>query len=282
MKTTLAALVVTLAMFGGAFAQENLTSAQAEKLVTGKKGTVALNQLKALSPEVAAVLARYDEELSLDGLETLSPEAAAALAKHKASARFGTADISLDGLTQLAPDTAAALATHQGALALKSLRTLDSLPLAQKLARQWGELQLNGLTTLTPEIAVVLATNEGVLVDRTRPGVEQRRADHAASVLRFDSLTAIAPASAGALAKQKGVLVLNGLTGLAPDTAAALAKHEGTLVLNGLTTLSVECAKDLAHCPSALVLKGLTVLPPEARTALYAHPNIRLPEAFQK
>jgi hypothetical protein len=139
--------------------------------------------------------------------------------------------------------------------------------------------------------------------DRTRPGVVQRRADLAASVLRFDSLTTLDARTAEALAKQKGVLVLNGLTSLAPDTAAALSKHEGTLVLNGLLELPPDIANALAPCPSALVLKadpafagrrdgdrqtpgalyltGLSSLPAESRAALREHPEIRLPETLQ-
>ena len=297
------------ALLAGAFfcaalpvsAQESLTPEQAEKLIAGRRGRLPLDQLKSLLPEVAAVLARCEGELLLNGLATLSPEAAAALAHHAPAANFGVADLSLNGLTRIAPETAAALAAHQGAVALKGLQVLDSPPLAQKLARQWGELQLNGLTTLTPEIAAILATNEGVLADRTRPGVIQRRADLAAAVLRFDSLTTLDARTAEALAKPKGVLVLNGLTSLAPETAAALSKHEGTLVLNGLLELPPDIANALAPCPSALVLRAVTQLSPaaataivkhqgplyltglislsaEARAVLREHPEIRLPE----
>jgi len=259
-KLALAALLLTFAFIGGAFAQESLTPEQAVKLIAGRKGggPLKLNELKSLSPEVATVLAGYEGELSLNGLETLSPEVAAALARHPASARFAIADISLNGLTRLTPETAAALAAHQGAVALKGLQALDSLPLAQKLARQWGELELNGLTTLTPEIAAILATNEGVLVDRTRPGVELHRADHAPSVLRLDNLPTLDASTAQALAKQKGILVLNGLTALAPAAATALVKHQGRLYLTGLTSLS--------H---------------ESRAALRGHPEIVLPEALR-
>jgi hypothetical protein len=66
--------------------------------------------------------------------------------------QFGYADLRLNGLKTISPEAAEALAAHQGKVLLYSLEKLDSIPLAQKLARQWGELRL-GLTELSAPIA---------------------------------------------------------------------------------------------------------------------------------
>jgi hypothetical protein len=234
--------------------------------------------LTALPTEVAEVLVEHEGALSFNGLTELSPETAAALAKHAPSKSFGSADLRLNGLKTLSPKTAEALAAHQGKVLLYSLEKLDSIPLAQKLARQWGELRL-GITELSPPIAAELAKHRGNEEDKTRPGVIARRADGAASVLRIDNITSLTPETAEALAAHEGVLVLNDLTSLPPAVAASLAKRTGNrktkrpgiLVLNGLETLSTESATALAAFTGELVLKGLTGLTPETAAALAKH-----------
>jgi len=233
-------------------------------------GFVSFDALTSLSPEVAEVLVAFEGQLSFKGLTELSPETAAALAKHKPVGGFGYADLRLNGLKSISAAAAEALATHQGKVLLYGLEKLDSMPLAKKLAAQWGELRL-GITDLSPEIAAELAKNAGVAEDKTRPGVIHRRADRAPSVLRLDNLRSLSPETAEALSKHSGVLVLNGLVSLDPPLATSLAKRTGTLVLNGLPSLSTEAAVALAEFSGELVLKGITELPPDAAAALAKH-----------
>jgi hypothetical protein len=268
------------------FAQETctlttLTVEQAREIAASKPklsyelyGTfVSFDGLTTLSPEVAEVLITIKHPLSFNGLTDLSPETAAALAKqtrlpHSGAieGKTGHADLRLNGITRLSPAAAEALAAHQGKLLLHSLETLDSLPLAQKFAREPGELRL-GLTMLSPAIAAELAKNRGENISRF------------ASILRLDNIERLSPEAAEALAAHEGVLVLNGLTTLEPAVAAALAERvgnrqhgsTGTLILNGLTLISAESATALAKFPGELVLKGITDLTPEAAAALAAH-----------
>lgn len=238
----------------------------------------SLDALTSLSPEVAEVIVKPERALSLNGLTDLSPELAAVLAKHPPSKTFASADLRLHGIKSLTPQAAEALAAHQGKILFHHLEVLDSVPLAQKIARQWGEIRL-GLKTLTPEIAAELSKHRGDEEDRTRPGVVFRRNDGAASVLRLDELESLSLGTAEALAAHEGVLVLNGLTSLPPDVAAALAKRTGNsktmrpgiLVLNGLGSLSTESAAALAAFSGELVLKALAKITPETAAALARH-----------
>jgi hypothetical protein len=251
-------------------------------------GFGSFDALTTLTPEVAEVLVSYDGALSLNGITELSPETAAVLAQHPPMKQFGYADLRLNGLKTLSPRAAEALAAHQGKVLLYSLEKLVSIPLAQKLARQWGELRL-GITELSPPIAAELAKHRGTDEDKTRPGVIFRRQDGAASVLRIDNLSSLSPETAEALAAHEGVLVLNGLTSLPPAIAASLAKRTGnsnavrsngssltakrtgTLVLNGLETLSIESATALSAFTGELVLKAINELPPDTAAALANH-----------
>jgi hypothetical protein len=274
-----------------AFAQDSskltsLTVEQARAVMVKKPGMVhsidggfaSFDALTTLTPEVAEVLVKHEGALSFNGLTEISPETAAVLAKHAPSKAFGYADLRLNGLKTLSPMAAEALATHQGKVLLHSLEKLDSVPLAQKLARQWGELRL-GVQDLSPQIAAELAKHRGTEEDKTRPGVTFRRQDGAASVLRIDNITSLSPETAEALAAHEGVLVLNDLTSLPPAVAASLAKRvgnsktkrTGTLVLNGLETLSTESATALAAFTGELVLKAIAELTPETAAALAQH-----------
>jgi hypothetical protein len=253
-------------------------------------GFASFDALTTLTPEVAEVLVKYEGALSLNSLTELSPETAAVLAMHPPSKVFGQADLRLNGLRTLSPQAAEALAAHPGKVLLYSLEKLDSLPLAQKLARQWGELRL-GITDLSVPIAAELAKHRGTEEDKTRPGVIFPRQDGAASVLRLDNIGSLTPDVAEVLANHEGVLVLNGLSTLPPAVATALAKRvgnsnavrangssvtstrTGTLVLNGLENLSTESAKALAAFRGELVLKAIAELTLETAVALSVHPG---------
>jgi len=259
--------------------QARAVMAKQPNAVSSIDGSFAnFDALTALTPEAAEVLVKHEGALSFNGLTELSTETAATLAKHAPSKSFGYADLRLNGLKTISAKAGEALATHQGKVLLYSLEKLDSLPLAQKLARQWGELRL-GPTNLSVPIIAELAKHRGTEEDKTRPGVIFRRQDGAASVLRLDNITSLAPETADALAAHEGVLVLNDLTSLPPDVAASLAKRTGnnktkrtgTLVLNGLETLSSESATALAAFTGELVLKGITELAPDTAAALAKH-----------
>jgi hypothetical protein len=245
-----------------------------------------LNSVTALSVEAAETLAKARRPLSLNGLTALSPAVAAALAKHEPIAIFGAGDLRLNGLKALSPQAAEALAAHQGMVLLHGLEKLDSVPLAQKLARQWGELRL-GLTELSPRIAAELAKHRGA--DKTEGKKPFKaaanpfgRQDRAASILRLDNLESLSPETAEALAAHEGVLVLNGLTSVDAAVATALAKRignsrrpdrpaTGALVLNGLPSISTDAAAALAAFPGEIVLKAITKLSPETAVALAKH-----------
>lgn len=246
-----------------------LTVEQAGVLVA-KKGRLNLPGLTALSAEAAAVLARHEGELDLSGLAELSREAAAELSKHAAVPWHARPDLYLDGIRHLSVEAAEALAAHKGCVSLHGLESLNSLPLAKKIAAQWGEVRL-AVTTLTPEVAAELARSRGVSEDRSRPGVVIRRGDKSASILRFDRLTSLSKEVAQVLAGADGVLVLNGLESLEADIAEQLALRKGTLVLNGIKELSVETATALSVFPGELVLKALQSLPPGGAAALAGH-----------
>jgi len=263
-----------------------LTVEQAREVVAKKPRMVnglyggfwSFDALTALTPDVAEVLVPLEGAISFNALTDLDPKTAAVLAKHRPATQFGFADLRLNGIKALSPEAAKALAAHEGKVLLHNLERLDSVPLAQKLARQWGELRL-GIRELSPEIAAELAKHRGNEEDLTRPGVVQRRRDGAASVLRLDNIESLSPATAEALSAHEGVLVLNGLTSLDPVVAAALAKRVGnrktnrvgTLVLNGLPAISTEAAVALAAFSGEIVLKAVTKISPETAAALAKH-----------
>lgn len=262
-----------------------LTPEKAREIVAGTLPTktdlsgifVRFDALTTITADVAAVLAEVKQPLSFNGLTEISPEAATALARHPPNPQLGSAHLRLNGIKRLSPEAAAALATHEGKLLLYSLERLDSIPLAQKLARDLGEIRL-GLSELSPQIAAELCKHRGTH-DPKRPGL--RRWDGAASILRLDNIERLSPETAEALAAHEGLLVLNGLTSLDPQVAASLAKRTGnsehkrdginrtgTLVLNGLSSISTETAVALAAFKGDLVLKGIRELSPEAAAAL--------------
>ena len=92
-----------------------------------------------LTPELAAELAKYRGRLSIAGLQELSPQSAASLVPY----RGPRLELSGPATDRLSPETAAALAKFPGTLDMP-LRVLDSVPLAEKFARQSSRV-LDGL-----------------------------------------------------------------------------------------------------------------------------------------
>jgi hypothetical protein len=240
--------------------------------------SLSLSSFAELSPSAPSWgLLKKVRRLSLNGLTELSPEVAAALALHPPVLMFGRADLRLNGLKKLSPQAAEALARHEGMVQFYGLEELDSVPLAQKLARQWGELRL-GIKHLSPEVAAELAKHRGFEIHFSRLNYFGRN-DNAVSILRLDNIESLSSAAAEALSAHEGVLVLNGLTTLDPPVAAALAKRTGnaktnrpgTLVLNGLPAISPEAAAALAAFSGEIVLKRVTEITPETAAALAKH-----------
>ena len=124
-------------------------------------GTIYLEGLTTITPEVAAALARRKGRLCL-GLTTISPEVAKALVKHRGH-------LCLD-VTTLPPAIAKAFplavaevfTKHLGDMDFIGLRTI-SLDVAKALAKYEGKMYLVVLNTLTPNVAGALAKHRGGL-----------------------------------------------------------------------------------------------------------------------
>ncbi len=154
-------------------------SPAAAEAIVKLRGHLVLTSLAELdSVALAEKLAARPGALSFPYLTTISPEIAAALAKSERS-------LTLAGLTDVSTDVQEKLAGTVGGLSLPNLTSLDSLPLAKKLAAsvvllpelkklsaEQAELLLGArfqgsfsggiywsLAAVTPEVANVLAAN---------------------------------------------------------------------------------------------------------------------------
>jgi hypothetical protein len=148
--------------------------------------------LPKLSPEKAALLARYRVDLNLDRLTHLTDEAAAELGAH-------VGKLSLNGLYDLSPRAAKGLAQRQGhwKLSLDGLRKIG-VKAAGNLAKHPGKLTLNGLVELPDSIAEQLVDHEGwaielngltVLTDSVATILASRRAPWRLSLMGLKSLS---------------------------------------------------------------------------------------------
>jgi len=253
---------------------QNVDPAQARKLTVEqanellkRPNSLRLN-VAELSPEAAAVLARYKGDLRFDALTTLVPEAAAALATREGaldlfrltslspavakalSAAKGPLILSavkelpteaaealsahagqlLLGVTELSDDAAAALAKHTGEIQVSSLKSLTSLALATRLGQQ--EYVFLGAAKLTPEIARALCP----------PGNREKFKNH--------------------------VQFISGLTELPADVAAAIMAGRSHPSLNSLESISDEAAATWAGPFANIRLFGLKTLTPAAGASL--------------
>ncbi len=96
--------------------------------ITRLRGHLILTSLTELdSVPLAAKLASRPGALSFPALKFISPEVAEALAKNERS-------LTLAGLTEVSGEVQAKLASTAGALSLPNLKSLNSLPLAEKIA----------------------------------------------------------------------------------------------------------------------------------------------------
>jgi hypothetical protein len=226
-------------------------------------GALYLNSLSKLSDAAAASLAKHKGNLTLDtDVLTESTDAVcASLAKHEQNISFvwyefqelprnpGSGFIDLLKMvaasaaseyqtlgfpcTELSDPMAQALAEVEAPLNLFSLETLESVPLARKLASQ-DSVELMALTVLSPELALDLAFCQGAL----HLGADESSWDDA-------NLQELSPVAAENLARHSGELVL-GISSISPASAETLALHTGSLTLVGLSELSAESAAALA------------------------------------
>ncbi|MFM7138130.1 MAG: hypothetical protein ACKO1M_13840 [Planctomycetota bacterium] len=252
---------------------------------------VELPAVGVVSPDAAAALSRCTALVALPHLRELSTDSARALSAHEGIG------LVLGGLATLPPDAAAALAktkSMQGLL-LPDLESLDSEPLARRLARQ-DNVFLPKVTAVSVPIATALRGNEGgalVLpsLAKVPPDLARQLADagyywltlggpdtltpEAAAILADHSgqltLTGRLPfsaAAAGKLAAHDGLLSLPHLPELPADVARALEDHEGSLELGGVTRLTAESAAALAAHAGGVILPAVETLTPEVATAL--------------
>lgn len=247
--------------------------------------------VEGLEPDAAAAIARSNALLVFPHLRGLSPEAARRLASHEGIG------IVLGGLAELPADVAGALAETKSiqGLLLPDLKSLDSEPLARRLARQdhvflpqvtaiepriaaslrdneGGELALPGLERLTPEVARQLV---GAGYYWLRLGGAEHLSVEAAAVLArhngqltFPGPVPFPAAAAAELARHANVISLPRVAHLPADVAKALAPHEGSLILGGLTDLRAETASLLVEHAGAIHLPAVRRLTPEVATTL--------------
>lgn len=253
---------------------KELTLRMARELAKLQVGCLILDGVEALSPDVAAALARCRAEgLHLNGLTNLSFQAATALATmgKKASLQFG--------VVQLTPDVAWALARCP----TRSLKFTRLMDISQKeiealtlpLHYRYESLSLPALSRFSPGVAVRLARCS--VWDGSLPRLTSLTPRDAialgkckAGCLTLTGLTMLEPEVAAGLATVRGVLNLDGLLTLTPTVAEQLArKQTGSLELNGITTLVPQAAEALAKSRiPRLSLNGLTELDPESAEAL--------------
>ena len=175
-----------------------------------------------LTPELAAELAKYRGRLSIDGLQELSPQSAAALVPFRGT----RLELSGPATDKLSPETAAALAKFPGTLDMP-LRVLDSVPLAEKFARQ-SSRTLDGLEFISAEAIPAYIKYNGFFTLRQLPVLDSpalaARLIQDSSGQVLPSLRTITPAAAEVLVTSPNAIYL-GLSALDdPAVARALTK----------------------------------------------------------
>ena len=253
---------------------QNVDPAQARKLTVEqanellkRPNSLRLN-VAELSPEAAAVLARYKGDIRFDALTTLVPEAAAALAT-----REGALDLSR--LTSLSPAVAKALSAAKGPLNLSSVKELPA-EAAEAISAHTGQLSL-GVTELSDDAAAALAKHTGEiqvsslksltsLALATRLG-QQEYVSLGAARLTPEIARALCPP--GNREKFKNHVQFNsGLTELPADVAAAIMAGRSHPSLNSLESISDEAAATWAGPFANIRLFGLKTLTPAAGASL--------------
>ena len=222
-----------------------------------------------LSPEVAAVLAKYKGELRFEVLMTLSPEAAAALATREGQ-------IDLPKLAELSPAVAKALSATKSALNLPSIKDLPK-NVAEAVAPHTGLLLL-GVTELSDDVAAALANRKGELRLPSLKLLTSLKLAERLGQQEFvflDSVTKLTPEIAKVLCPPSNrekfknhVQLIIGLTELPADVAAAIMAGRSHPSLNSLESISDEAAATWAGPFANIRLFGLKTLNPAAAASL--------------
>jgi hypothetical protein len=232
---------------------------------------VELPGISELAPEAAAALARCEALLVLPNLTRLSVATARALATQEG------VGVVVGGLESLPADVAAALAETKSirGLLLPDLTTLDSAPLARRLARQ-DHAFLPKVTRLSPEIAQALRGNDGG--ELALPALRELPMEAAEQLvgagyfwLSLGGAARLTPAAATILSRHNGQLGFPGREAFSAAAATELARHRGSLVLPHVTELPADVARALAAHTGPLVLPSLADLPDELARELGRH-----------
>jgi len=207
-----------------------------------------------LSPALAVELAKYEGILAIQGLGELPAESAAALAS------FPGPYLILSGpaAEKLSPEAAASLAKVPGVLQIQ-LRELDSVPLAQRFARQinWT---LSNLEIVSKEAAPALSQYKQFFYLRALTVLESPELAR-----RF-----VADPSSGGI-------TLPALTTLTPEAAEILAAGAKSIYL-GLTVLdSLAVARALSQSQPGVQLPRLRAATPEVLAVLKEAKSIQTP-----
>jgi hypothetical protein len=237
---------------------EEITVQRARELVqqveSGSRfGILQLSRTREINADVATALAQFRGEMLILGLKSLSPEVAQALANSQA------ATVWLHSATSVGPEAAATLAKVPGHLALTGLVELDSVPLAEKLARRPAALSFPYLKRITPECAVALGKN--------------------ARSLTFGALADVPLEVQDKLAEASGPLTMPKLASLdsLPLTKKLAAGFSQSVLLPAVNTLSVEQAKEIVSVKRNFFLGGtflpLTVMTEEVATVFANNPS---------
>ena len=184
---------------------------------------------KRLTAAEATKLAAADHDLCLFGLSTLTPDVLDALAAHQKRLTIFGLDEPLDR------EAASALASHAGPLVLPDLRTLDSVPLARKLAERERSFAPLYVTEITAEVVAALDDTQGW--SGVLPALNVLTPEIAATLAaskKWDGqlpavtafLAADSVAVAKALATRKGPLALPNLKKISPKTLTALIEKQ--------------------------------------------------------
>jgi hypothetical protein len=233
----------------------NIRISNSPKLYFGGDFGFRSSGFSKLSQESAVELAKYEGILAIQGLGELPDESAAAFSS------FPGPYLILSGpaTEKLSPEAAESLAKVPGNLLLEQLRDLDSVPLAQRFARQinWT---LSRLETVSKEAAPELSQYKQFLYLRALTVL-----DSPELARRFVA----DPSSSGT--------TLPALSTLTPETAEILAAGSKSLYL-GLTVLdSAEVARALSKSQQKVQLPRLRAATPEVITILKEAKSIEAP-----
>jgi hypothetical protein len=289
---------------------KSLSSEVAAALAKSQAANVWLHSVTSVSPEAAEALVKLPGHLFLTSLAeldsvplakklsarpgalsfpyltTISPEIAAALAKNEQS-------LTLAGLTDVTLDVQEKLAETVGGLSLPNLKSLDSLPLAkklaasvvllpqvQKLSAKQAELLLGArfqgsffggiylpLAAVTPEVAEVLAANPSavnltLIGDGPLPGSILRTMLRSRLRISLRDVEELTASQISILAEE-----------LADRTTRPGVVESATLSLPSLRKLDSALLAETLAKANGFYFPGVTEISPEAAAALGTFPD---------